>query len=99
MTIPEPQQLIISAIPLDGPGARVVGSILGEDMILGHLREIIDGLDENLDLTDKALADPALNELAQSVRGAHLAIAKIAEHLYGVHRGMARGNLNYPEGV
>lgn len=94
----QPHTLTVTHIPLDAPGVRIGGSIQGQDVHLTELREIIAGTENELKLTEAALADPKLSDLAKSVRAAHLAIQSIAFHLASLHSGIHEGVVNYPEG-
>jgi hypothetical protein len=93
----EPHNLIVSHVPYDGPGIRIVGSIQGGDVHIGELREILDSTEEDLARTGAALGEPALRELAIAVRAALLNNQKLAFHLLEIHRAIADGTINYPE--
>ncbi|MCU1578625.1 MAG: hypothetical protein JWP19_829 [Rhodoglobus sp.] len=93
----DPHDLVVAHVPLDGPGIRVAGAIAGTDVNNYALRDVLGSIDSNPALTDGALADPALRDLAVSARAAHLNIQALTFHLLELHLGVSRGNLNYNE--
>lgn len=97
MTNHEPHGIAVTHIPLDGPGVRVAGSIEGKDININALRDVLADVEADIALTDAALQNPDLADLAKSVRGAHLAINALAFHLLELHTGVHAGSVNYPD--
>lgn len=91
----EPHGITVSHIPLDSPGVRVLRSDTPQDVKLHYLREILETSEENLKLTETALQDPALRDLARAVRAALVNLEALTYHLIETHQGIADGKLNY----
>jgi len=93
----DPHDIVVSHVPLDGPGVRLAGAVAGVDVSLSSLHEARAMIEKSLTGTEAALESPELRELAMAVRGALVASNTIIEHLAAVHRGIIKGNLNYTE--
>ncbi|MGG7466210.1 hypothetical protein [Plantibacter sp. YIM 135347] len=91
-----PTPLTITRTSSADPDA-IARDVVPEDVDLSVLHAVIVGYDANMKLTEKALNDEALKELAESVRAAHTNLQDIAIHLTAMHTRIYKGHLNYPE--